>query len=118
MHMPDKKKPEEKGSSHLGAGLLVGAVIGVATATFLQSKKGKALTADVQKKTIALQKKVMSEIKNAGELTKESYQELVDKVVAYYVTTKDIAKTEIPEVTKLLRAHWKSVEKELKNVNK
>ncbi|MFA5935278.1 MAG: YtxH domain-containing protein [Patescibacteria group bacterium] len=109
--MPDKKK-----SSHLGAGLLVGAAIGVATAAFLQSKKGKAFTKDLSKKTMALQKKITMELQKSGTLTKESYQNLVDKVVAYYVTTKDIAKNEIPEVTKLLKSHWKNVERELKNV--
>lgn len=108
--------PEKKSSSHLGAGLLVGAAVGVAAATFLQSKQGKQLTKDLQKKTVALQKKVTMELKKVGDLTKESYQELVDKVVAYYVKTKDIAENEIPEVKKLLLAHWKNIEKELKSV--
>ena len=51
--MPDMPK---KGS-HVGVGMLIGAAIGVAAATFLQSKKGKELTKDLQKKTAALQKK-------------------------------------------------------------
>jgi gas vesicle protein len=109
--------PEKKHSSHIGAGLLVGAAIGVAAATFLQSKQGKALTKDLQRKTMALQKKVLKELKNAKEISKDTYDELVDKVVAYYVKTKDIAEKEVPEVTKLLRSHWKNVEKELKDID-
>jgi gas vesicle protein len=107
---------DKKSSSHIGAGLVVGAAIGVAAATFLQSKKGKAFTKDLQKKTMALQKKVTMELKNARDISKESYQDLVDKVVAYYVKTKDIAQNEIPEVKKVLLSHWKNIEKELKNV--
>jgi gas vesicle protein len=109
--MTDKKR-----SSHLGAGVLVGAAIGVAAATFLQSKKGKAFTKDLQKKTMALQKKVAMELQKAGVMSEKKYQELVDKVVAYYVKTKDIAKSEIPEVKKVLLAHWKTIERELKSV--
>jgi gas vesicle protein len=107
---------DKKSSSHIGAGLLVGAAIGVAAATFLQSKQGKAFTKDLQKKTMALQKKISMELKKTGDLTKENYQDLVEKVVAYYVKTKDIAQTEIPQVKKVLLAHWKTIEKELKNV--
>jgi len=109
--MTDKKR-----SSHLGAGILVGAAIGIATAAFFQSKKGKAFTKDLQKKTMALQKKVSMELQKTGVMTEKNYHQLVDKVIAYYVKTKDIAKNEIPEVKKILMAHWKTIERELKSV--
>jgi hypothetical protein len=75
------------------------------------------LTKDLQRKTAALQKKVMVELKKAKVMTKESYEDLVDKVVEYYVKTKDIAKNEIPEVRKLLLSHWKHIEKEIKDID-
>lgn len=109
--MSDKK-------SHLGAGLLVGAAIGVASAIFFQSKQGKQLTKDLSKKVSALQKKVMKELEKAGDMSKERYQQLVDSIVAYYVKTKDIAQDEIPVVKKQLLATWKSVEAELKKLKK
>lgn len=105
----------EKQSSHLGAGMLIGAAIGIAAAAFLQSKKGKVITKDVTRKTLALQKKVNSELKKYGHMTKDKYQDLVDKVVAYYVKTKDVATTEIPAVKKSLMGSWKNIEKELKS---
>lgn len=108
--------PEQKRSSHLGAGMLIGAAVGVAAAVFLQSKKGKELTKDLQKKIAALQKKISRELEDVQEMTKEGYEELVDRIVEYYVKTKDIAKKEIPEVKKSLMGSWKTVEKQLKEL--
>ncbi len=97
---------------------MLGAIIGVAAATFLQSKKGKVLKKDVQKKMVALQKKLNAELKKAKSMSKDGYEELVDNVVAYYVKTKDIAKAEMPMVKKELMSSWKEVEKELKSSGK
>lgn len=105
-----------KKKSHLGLGMAIGAAIGVAAATFLQSKKGKTFAKDLQKKTAELQGKVQAELKKAGIMTESKYKNLVDTVVAYYVKSKDIAKTEIPAVTNNLMAAWKTIEKELKSV--
>ncbi len=107
---------DKKGSSHIGAGMLIGAAIGVAAATFLQSKQGKVLTKDLMKKTNALQKKINAELKKAGNITKENYEQLVDKVIAYYVKSKDIAQKEIPEVRKTLLSTWKTIEREIKSL--
>jgi gas vesicle protein len=113
MNIPEKKSAQ---SSHLGVGVLIGAAIGVATAAFLQSKKGRELTTDLQKKVSALQKKIMTELSKAGDMTKEKYEELVDKVVDYYVKSKDIAAKEVPVVKKQLLSTWKQVEKQLKSL--
>lgn len=109
---------DKKSSSHIGVGMLIGAAVGVAAAAFLQSKKGKAFTKDLTRKTIALQKKVNAELKKAGTVTKDSYQNLVENVIAYYVKTKDIAKSEIPAVRKTLLGTWKNVEREIRSVKR
>lgn len=102
--------------SHLGLGMLVGAAIGVAAASFLKSKEGQNFTKDLKKKTAALQSKINKELKKAGNMTEAKYKNLVDTVVAYYAKSKEIAKTEIPEVTQNLMSTWKTIEKELKSV--
>lgn len=108
--MSDKKK-----SSHFGAGMLIGAAIGVAAAAYLKSKEGKTMKKDVAKKIAALQKKVETELKRRGIMTKEKYAKLVDTLVAYYVKSKDIAKSEAPEVKKNLLASWSRIKAGLKN---
>jgi len=105
----------KKQSSHLGAGVAAGAIIGLAAGLFLQSRKGKELTKDARKKAMVLEKQVMKRIGQAGEMTKEVYEEIVEDVVKYYGKSKDLAAKEIPEVRKFLMSRWKDVEKAMKD---
>lgn len=109
---------QQKKSSHLGAGLAAGAVLGLAAGFFLQSRKGKELVADAQKKSQLLQKQVMKMLANTEVLTKEKYEEIVDKVVAYYASSKEIAAKEVPEVRKYLMSQWKGIESQLMGAGK
>jgi gas vesicle protein len=104
---------EKKGGA-LGAGLLAGAAIGMAAGFFLQSRKGKALTKDAQKKAMLLQKQVAKKLAGLEDLSKDKYAEVVDHVLAYYEKTKEVAKKEMPEVRAYLLKQWKQVEGALK----
>lgn len=101
-----KKKPT---SSHMGAGLAAGAILGLAAGLFLQSRKGKELTKDAEKKAKMLQKQVMKKLEGAGELSKEKYTEMVDQVVEFYQKSKDVATKEAPQVRKYLLGRWNEV---------
>lgn len=104
----------DKKSSHLGVGLLAGALIGMAAGLFLQSKKGKEMTKDLTKKATKLQAKLMKELGHVQDLSKEKYEEVVDSVTDYYVKSKEVAKNEIPEIRKFLLKQWSQIEKTLK----
>jgi gas vesicle protein len=106
----------EKKQSHYGAALIAGALVGMAAGLFVQSKQGKTLRKDLQKKGSMFQKKLMKELKDTKELTKEKYEEIVDKMMAYYEQTKEVAKNEVPEVRKFLMKNWTEVNKQLKSV--
>jgi gas vesicle protein len=101
-------------STVMGAGLVVGAVLGVAAGLFLQSKKGKDMAKDLEKKTTALQTKITKELGKVTDMTKEKYEEVVDSIMDYYVKSKDIAKTEVPEIRAFLMKRWSHIEKTLK----
>ena len=109
---------KQKPSSHIGAGLAAGAVIGLAAGFFLNSRKGKVLVADAQKKSKLLQKQVMKMLNDAGTLSEQKYEEIVDKVVKYYASSKEIAAKEIPEVRKYLMSQWKGIESQLEGAGK
>ena len=49
-------------------------------------------------------------------MTKKSYTALVDKIMAYYLTTKQITKKEVPQIRAFLMKKWKHVESQLKHV--
>ena len=109
--MATQQKP-----SHYGAALIAGALVGMAAGLFVQSKNGKLLRKDLQKKGADVQKRLMKELKNVKELTADKYEEIVDKMLAYYEQTKEVAKNEVPEVRKFLMKNWKEVNKQLKSV--
>jgi gas vesicle protein len=105
----------DKKSSHLGAGLLAGTILGIAAGVFLNSPKGKQMTKDVDANMKKLQKQVMKRLKEAEDMSKEKYEELVDEIVSYYQKSKQLAKKDVPEVRKFLMKKWKEIEKEMKN---
>lgn len=106
----------QKKSSHLGVGMMVGSMVGLAAGFFLQSRKGKELTKDAEKKAVQLQGKIMKKLQEVDTLSKETYTEVVDDVLAYYEKSKDIAKKEIPEVRASLMKKWKAIEAKLKEL--
>jgi len=105
------KKP-----SHVGAAMAIGAILGVAAGFFLQSKKGKQLTKDAQKKVVDLQAQVMKKLKDVEVLSKDKYDEVVDHVLAYYAKTKEFTEKELPEVKKFLLGRWQTIKKHAKNL--
>ncbi len=100
-------------SSHIGVGLAAGAIMGLAAGLFLQSRKGKELTKDAQKKAAFVQKQVMKKLKHAEALTKDKYADIVEDLLAYYAKSKDLAAKEIPQVRSYLLKRWKDIEQEL-----
>ncbi len=108
------KMKKKSGTGALAAGVAAGAILGLASGLFLQSRKGKELTKDARKKALVLQKQVMKRINKAGEMSKDVYEEIVDDVVTYYGKSKDLAEKEIPEVRAFLMSKWKEIEKAMK----
>ena len=117
-----KKAAPKKDTSHgkglLAAGLVAGAALAVGTAYYLKTPKGKKMLHQAEKKALAMQKKLVSELNKQKQLNKKNYEEAVKKVMAYYAKTKDIAATEVPEVRDYLLSKWKDVEKEYKTTAK
>lgn len=111
------KKPASKAKKGLLAvGLVAGAALGVATAYYLNTPKGKKMLQQAEKKALELQKKLMKELSKIKKLTKQNYEEVVDKLMSYYVKTKDISASEVPEIRDYLMSKWKQIEKEYKSI--
>lgn len=93
----------------VGAGMAAGVALGLAAGLFLQSKKGKVIEKDLEKKAMALQKQVMKHVREAEYMTEAGYEKLVDQLSASYVKSKDIAAKELPLVKKQLMKRWKAI---------
>lgn len=109
----ERREQKNGRSSHLGAGLVAGTVLGLAAGLFLQSRKGKMLTKDAQKKAMQLQAKVMKKLGNVQEMTREKYEDVVEDVLDYYLRSKELAAKELPQVRAYLLGRWKTIQKHL-----
>ncbi len=114
---PAPKAPKKK-KGHFGKGLLAGAIFGIAAGIFLTSKEGKQVTKRIESRAREIEKKLRMEFKKKKELTETAYDDSVDRVLAYYLKTKQIAKTELPDLKKILRNKWSVVRAELEDVHK
>jgi gas vesicle protein len=112
---PTKPAPKKK-KGHFGKGLLAGAIFGIAAGIFLTSKEGKQVTKRIESRAREIEKKLRMEFKKKKEITEATYDESVDRVLAYYLKTKQIAKTELPSLKRILRDKWASVQAELREV--
>ena len=100
--------------SHVGRGLIAGMILGVAAGVFLKSPEGKKAVKNARTKAMKFQAKITKELMSAKEMTEERYADLVDDMMAYYMTSKEIAKTEAPEIKSFLLGKWKEIERQLK----
>ncbi len=121
--MPSAKKvskPAKKSSGAkkglIAAGLVAGAALGVATAYYLNTPKGKKMLHQAEKKAMELQKKLTAELNKTKNLTKERYGEIVEKLLAYYSKTKELSASEVPEIKEYLLSKYSQIAKEFKSV--
>ena len=114
LHMSKTSKTPKKRSSHLKAGLVAGALFGVAAGIFMSSKQGKKLAKDLKAQTSKIEARLRKELSSAKKLTEGNYEEAIDNVLAYYAKSRQIAKTEVPALRRYLVGRWGEVQKELK----
>lgn len=109
---PKKKK------THFKAGLLAGAVFGLAAGIFMSSKQGKQLAKELQAKTKEIQKRLHTELKKTSHLTQDAYEDSIDRVLGYYTKSRQIASKEAPALKRYLMSKWHMIQKEIKVASK
>lgn len=104
--MPQKK-------SHFKAGMLAGALFGLAAGIFMSSKQGKKLAKDLRTQTKDIQTRLMREFKKTTHVSEKSYQQAIDRVLAYYAKSRQIAAKEVPSLRRYLVSRWHIVKREM-----
>lgn len=95
-------------------GALFGAFVGSVVALLTAPKKGKQTREEIKKLSADLSKKILKEIKNAKNLTREKYEEMVEKVVRAYGRKKRLAAAMLEEVIDDLKERWTEIKESLK----
>ena len=106
-----------KKNGHFGKGLLAGALFGIAAGIYMSSKEGKQMAQKLQKESKMIEGKLRDELKKKSSVSQEAYAEATDTVLAYYLKSKKIAKSEIPALKAYLHSKWKLVQSEMKDVS-
>lgn len=113
-----EKAPEKKKKGHFGKGLIAGAIFGIAAGIFMSSRDGKKMAKKLELQAKGIETKLRSEFKKKKDLTQSAYSESIDSVLAYYLKSKKIAKTELPALKRYLSDKWELVKDELGSVRK
>ncbi len=91
----------------LGAsvGILAGAIAGI----LLAPKSGKETRADITKHVGEMKDKIAKELSKVGKVSKEAYNEIVEKVVKVYELEKKITPKDAKDIITKLDANYKKV---------
>ncbi|MFA5129525.1 MAG: YtxH domain-containing protein [Patescibacteria group bacterium] len=104
--------------SKLGKGLVVGALFGIAAGIYMASKEGKQLADRLKKQAGEIEKRIRTELKKNKKMSQSAYNDAINTVLAYYVKSKKIAKTELPDLRNYLLGKWDLVKEEIAEVPK
>jgi len=91
----------------LGGLLAIGAAVG-----FAMTKDGQELTEDFQKDLKALAKHLKKNLSQLEDVTKESYDELVNTMVEEYAKKKELVDDAKKSLVAALQAKWHEMEEE------
>jgi hypothetical protein len=107
----------EKKHHHGKAALLAGAIFGLAAGIFMSSREGKRMASRLQTRAKEIEGRLRKEFQSRKTATQSAYAESIDQVLAYYLKSKDIAKSEIPQLRSYLLGKWSHVKDEMASVS-
>ena len=96
-------------------GATVGALAGVIAGVLLAPKSGKETRADLAKHMHEMKEKIAKELDNAGKVTKETYNKIVDKIVKVYEVEKKITVGDAKDIKEKLDNNYEEVKKAIKS---
>jgi hypothetical protein len=100
-------KKNEKGGSGFGiAAALVGAA---AAGYYLFGPKGEANRKKIQAWSLKAKAEVLEQFEKKKDVTKEQYEETIDKVTAKYAKLKSVGEVEASKLNRELKRHWKAI---------
>lgn len=103
---------------HGHGALLAGAIFGLAAGIFMSSREGKRMASRLQERAKEIEGRLRREFEKRKTATQSAYAESIDTVLAYYLKSKEIAKTEVPQLRSYLLGKWSHVKAEMASAPK
>ncbi len=108
----------DKQNSGMGKGILIGASVGVLAGAIagvlFAPQSGKETRANIANYIHEMKDKIAEELMNVEEVTKEKYNEIVEKIVKVYELEKKITVEEAQDIKEKLDANYDEVVKVIK----
>lgn len=95
-------------------GASVGALAGVIAGVLFAPKSGKETRADIVSYVQEMKDKIADELTKAGDVTKDAYNKIVDKVVMVYELEKKITAEDAKDIKEKLDSNYDQVKKAIK----
>ena len=97
----------------VGAGLAALAVAGAAGAYFLYGKDGAKNRKKISAWGLKAKADIIEKLEKAKVVSEDNYHMIVDGALTKYAKMKNVAPEELAALSKELKSHWKSIEKQL-----
>lgn len=97
-------------------GVLAGAVAGVIGGILLAPKSGQETREDIAKYYVQIKRDLIKELEKLQKFTKETYDDVVNKIVDRYEHDKKIGIKEATKVKKELKNGYENVKKAVKDI--
>lgn len=104
----------EKKNKGLVIGASIGVLAGAIAGILLAPKSGEETRADIGKYVTEMKDKIAVELSKAGKVTKETYNEIVGKIVKVYELEKKISTDDAKDIIKKLDDNYEQVKKAIK----
>lgn len=110
-------KKTDKTAQNIGIGVgLTAAAVAAAGAYFLYgSKNAKQNRTMVKSWALKAKGEALEALEKAEKMTKEEYDDLIDRVAAGYAAIKTVTKADIADFKREMKAHWELIERSAMN---
>jgi len=104
----------EKQSKGIILGASIGVLAGAIAGVLLAPKSGKETRDDITKYIHEMKDRIAEELTKAGKITKDSYNDIVAKIVKVYELEKKISAEDAKDIKDKLDSNYEEVKKAIK----
>ncbi len=109
-----EKKEEKSGTKNVVIGAAIGVLAGAIAGILFAPKSGKETRADIANYAHEMKDKIAEQIAKAGNLTKEAYNNIVEKVVKVYEVEKKITAEDAKDIKEKFENNFDEIKKVIK----
>lgn len=110
-----EKKTGKSSSKNVVIGAAIGVLAGAIAGILFAPKSGKETRADIAKYAHEMKDKIAEELSKAGNVTKETYNKIVAKVVKVYELEKKITSEDAKDIKEKFDSNFDEIKKAIKS---